>query len=248
MLEKDANVRSVERAIDILNCFTKERLALTLTEISKQVGLAPSTALRIVTTLVNNNFLAKNEETQKYCLGYNIAQLGLLCFYNMDLRDISKPYMYRLKDIYNESVSLYTTQGNYRVCIERIESTHPLRRVVNIGDNLPLTRGASGRLLLAYMEKEVIRYLLEDDPYTTEEAIVRVRQLGYAVSQGEREEGVTSIAAPIFNAQNKVIAALSISGPSIRFAEEEMPERINSVKECAEKVSLELGHKKEHSY
>ncbi len=241
--EKDVNVRAVERAIDILNCFTKDRLELTLTEISKQVGLAPSTALRILTTLVNNNFLAKDEETQKYYLGYNLAQLGLLCFDNVDFRRIAKPYMYKLRNLYNESVSLYTPQGNYRVCIERVESTQPLRRVVNIGDRLMLTRGAAGRLLLSYMDQGVIRYLLEDDPYTTEEAISSVRQMGYAVSRGEREEGVTSIAAPIFNAQSKVIAVLAISGPSIRFAEEEMPERINNVKACAEKVSLELGYK-----
>lgn len=243
-MDKDSNVRAVERALDILNCFTPGQTELTLTEISKQVGLAPSTTLRILTTLVNNTFLGKDEETQKYYLGSKVAQLGLLCFSNMDFRKIAKPYMLRLRDIYNESVSLFIVQGNYRVCVERVESTQALRRVINIGDRLVLTRGASGRLLLAYMDKEKIRYLLEKDPYTSEEALNKLRQQGYAVSKGEREEGVMSIAVPIFNAQNKVIAALTISGPSIRFIDEELPERIKRLKEYAEKISFDLGYRK----
>ena len=243
-MEKDPNVRAVERALNILNCFNPNQLELTLTEISKEIGLARSTTLRILTTLEKNAFLAKNEETYKYSLGSKIAHLGMLCFSNMDFRKIARPYMVRLRALYNESVSLYIAQGNYRVCVERVESTQPLRRVVNIGDRLILTRGASGRVLLAYMEKEKIREILEGDPYTSEEELEELRRLGYAVSKGEREEGVTSIAAPVFDAQNKMITALAISGPSIRFSDEELPERINTVKEYAQKISFDLGYRK----
>jgi len=77
--------------------------------------------------------------------------------------------MIKLRDMYNESVSLYIVQGNYSACVERVESTHPLRRVINIGDRLIMTRGASGRLLLAYMEIEQLREILAKDPYTTKE-------------------------------------------------------------------------------
>lgn len=240
-MEKDSNVRAVDRAVDILNCFNENQLELTLTEISREIGLARSTTLRILSTLEKNTFLTRDEETNKYSLGSKIAHLGLLCFSNMDFRKIARPYMVRLRALYNESVSLYIIEGNYRVCVERVESTQALRRVINIGDRLVLTRGASGRLLLAYMEKEKKREILERDPYTSEEELDMLRQLGYAVSKGEREEGVTSIAAPVFNAQNKIITALTISGPSIRFSDEELPERINKLKEYAEKISYDLG-------
>jgi len=243
-MEKDSNVRSVERALDILNCFGQNQMELTLTEISREIGLARSTTLRILSTLEKKEFLARNEETQKYSLGFKMAQLGMLCFSNMDFRNIAKPYMVRLRDYYNESVSLYITQGNYRVCVERVESTQPLRRVINVGDRLTLTRGASGRVLLAYMGKEKIREILAQDGYTTEEELIKLREQGYTVSRGEREEGVTSIAAPVFNAKNKMISALSISGPTVRFSEEELPERIKKIKEFAEKISYDLGYQR----
>lgn len=244
-MKEISNVRAIDRALDILCCLDDKKTELSLTDISKEVDLARSTTTRILSTLEKREFLFRDKETQKYSLGPRIAQLGMICFSNMDFRKIAKPMMAELRDMYNESVSLYIVQGNHRVCIERIESTHPLRRVINIGDRLVLTRGASGRLLLAYTKTEKLREILEKDPYTTEGKLEELRKKEYAVSRGEREEGVTSIAAPIFNARKKMITALAISGPSIRFPEEELTERIEVVKNFARKISLSLGYKED---
>lgn len=242
-MKEVSNVRAVDRALDILCCLDGKKTELSLTDIAKEVGLARSTTTRILATLEKREFLIRDKDTQKYSFGPRIAQLGMICFYNMDFRKIAKPYMIELRDMYNESVSLYIVQGSHRVCVERIESTHPLRRVINIGDRLVLTRGASGRLLLAYMKIESLREVLAKDPYTTEEELAELREKEYAVSRGEREEGVTSIAAPIFNANSKMVTALAISGPSMRFPEKELPERIEVVKNIAKKISLKMGYK-----
>lgn len=240
---KDTSVRAVERALDILDCFGPSRLELSLTDIAKRIGLAMSTTSRIVATLEKRGFLSRSRETQRYALGPHIAQIGVLGFTNVDLRRAAHPFMFALNETYNEGVSLYVVQDNLRVCIERVESTQPLRRVVNIGDRHPLTRGAAGRVLLAYLSEEKRRELLEKDPFTTEDALAELRHSGFTVSLGEREEGVTSIASPIMNAQHEVVAALAMSGPSVRFEGPGFDDKISKVKRTAEQISAALGRR-----
>lgn len=241
MASADASVKVVERTLKMLNCFTKERLSLSLIEIAREINLPPSTASRILATLENYSFLYRDEETQRYYLGPNVARLGTLCYSHMDFRRIAIPYMIQLREQFNESVGLYVANKGYRVCIERIESTHPLKRILNIGDRLPLTRGASGRLLLAYQPQQVIDELLSEDPYTSRERLAEIRTLGYSMSRGEREEGVVSVAAPIFDSHHKVVAALNISGPSARINPELMQEMALKSRDYAMRISREMG-------
>jgi IclR family KDG regulon transcriptional repressor len=241
MAEKDSYVRAVERALDVLDCFVPGQLELTLTDIAKRIHLSMSTTSRIIGTLEKRSYLARSSENQRYTLGSKAAQMGALGFSSVDLRKVALPFMRELNRIYNEGVSLYAVQGEERICIERIESTLPLRRVINIGDRHLLTRGAAGRVLLAYLPKEKREELLRKDPFTTEEALEELRRGGYTVSLGEREEGVTSIAAPILNARHEVVAALAMSGPSVRFEGPGFDDKIAKVKRHAELISTALG-------
>lgn len=242
MDNNDSSVRTVERALSILNCFCEDKYELSLTEISKNIGLAPSTASRLILSLEKNDFLARNIDNQKYHLGFKLAKLGNLCFEHMGFRKIALPYMVELRDLFNESISLYVAERNYRVCVERVESTQSLRKVIDIGRQLPLTRGASGKLLLAYMPKDKMRNILMDDPYFTEIQLEEIKQNGYAISFSEREEGVTSIATSIFDNEKKMVTALTMSGPSVRFHDDEITMIVKRMKEYADKISYLLGY------
>ncbi|MBU0928849.1 MAG: IclR family transcriptional regulator [Spirochaetes bacterium] len=241
MAAKDNPVRSIERALDILDCFEPGRLELSLTDIATGIGLSMSTTSRITATLEARDYLARNIDTQRYSLGSRIAQIGALGLSNMELRKVALPFMRDLNAVYNEGVSLYVIQGEERICVERVESTQPLRRVINVGDRHPLTRGAAGRVLLAYLPQAFRERLLAQDPFTTEDALAELRHGGYAVSLGEREEGVSSIAAPIQDARCEVVAALAMSGPSVRFEGPGFSDKVAKVKKTAELVSKALG-------
>ncbi|HUW69034.1 MAG TPA: IclR family transcriptional regulator [bacterium] len=241
MAENDTPVRSIERALDILDCFEPGRLELSLTDLAKQINLAMSTTSRIVATLEKRSFLTRNTETQRYSLGSRLAQIGALGLSNMELRKIALPFMRELNAIYNEGVSLYVVQGDERLCVERVESTRPLRRVINVGDRHPLTRGAAGRVLLAYLPPERRQSLLLGDPFATEDALEELRRSGYTVSLGEREEGVTSIAAPIQDAKCEIVAAIAMSGPSVRFEGSGFSDKVAKVKRTSELISEALG-------
>lgn len=240
---KDGTVRSIERALDILDCFEPGKLELTLTDIARGIGLPMSTTSRLVATLEARSYLARDAATQRYSLGSRIGQIGALGLSTMDLGKVALPFMRELNTLYNEGVSLYVNRDDERICVERVESTLPLRRVVNVGDRHPLTRGAAGRLLLAYLPAERRRAILSVDPYTTEEALDDLRRGGFTVSLGEREEGVSSIAAPVLDAKGEVVAALSMSGPSVRFEGSGFSDKIAKVKKTAESISRALGYK-----
>ncbi len=241
MSNKDASVRSVERALDILDCFQPGRLELSLSDIASSINLALSTCSRIIFTLEKRAYLVRSPETQKYSLGPRISQIGALGLSNMEIRKLALPYMKDLNSLFNEGISLYVIQGEERLCIERVDSTLPLRRVINVGDRHPLTRGAAGRVLLAYMPEEQRKTILAKDPYTNEDALKELRRSAYTVSIGEREEGVTSIAAAIEDASCEVVAALSMSGPSVRFEGPSFSDKIAKLRMTAELISKALG-------
>lgn len=241
MTEKDTTVRSIERAMDVLDCFSQGAFEFSLTEISKKIHLAISTTSRIVATLEKRDYLARDEATQRFRLGSRLARIGALGITTSDLGRTAHPFMRDLNLIYNEGVSLYVVQDEHRVCVERIQSTQPLRRVINVGDRYPLTRGASGRVLLAYLSQDRRKELLAKDPFTTETALAEVRERGYTISVGEREAGVTSISAPVFNANLEAVAAIALSGPSVRFTEADIQEKIAAVLHHAKLISIALG-------
>jgi DNA-binding IclR family transcriptional regulator len=243
MTEKDTSVRAVERALDILDCFAPGQLELSLTDLAKRINLAMSTTSRLVSTLEKRNYLSRNRDSQRYGLGPRIAQIGALGFSSADIRKVALPYMRDLNRIYDEGVSLYVVQDRERICIERVESSRPLRRVINVGDRNLLTRGAAGRILLAWLPEDRRAELLGNDPFTNEEALAELRRNGYTVSLGEREEGVASIAAPVQDARREVVAALAMSGPSVRFEGPGFDDKVAKVKKCADLISEALGRR-----
>jgi IclR family transcriptional regulator, KDG regulon repressor len=215
--EGKAGVRSLERGLQILNCFSENYLSLTLTEISEMIGLSTSTVERLLKTLIEMDYLEKNYQ-KKYTLGPKMYEFMKSFTIKSNLRDVSIPILTNLRDIYDETASLYIVQNETRVCIASIESLQPLRRTVSIGEILPLKRGAVGEVLLAWLPYNERRRIVGDDQYYTEEFFSHIRLVGYSINNGVQEPGVFAVAAPIFDRDGSNIAAISISGPSDRLA------------------------------
>lgn len=243
----NATTRTVDRAFDVLECFNRKQVELSLVEISEAAGLSPSTAHRIIGTLENRGYLERNPDNKKYFLGPMIAYLGSLKLSgrDRDIRKVAFPIMEGLRDSFNETVSLYVAEGDQRTCVERVETTHDLRRVVHVGERLPMDRGATGRLLLAFMDEEKAMAIIKDKRHVDLKTLKEAREKGYTFSNGEREEGVAAIAAPVYDNSGQVVAALSMSGPSFRFINGGLELKISAVVTCAKEISLELGYFKE---
>lgn len=241
MENSETNVKALERALKILDCFTRENPRLSLVEIAQKVGLSPSTTTRMIGTLQNNGYLDRDPLTLQYRLGYRLANLGAVCLEGCELREIARPYLVKIRDRYNESVGLYVISRSQRVCIDCVHSTQPLHRVIEIGSRMEMTRGAAGKLLLAYQTEEEIQRFLLLDSFVTKKELAEIRQAGYAVSVNEHEQGLTAIAAPIFNAEHTIEAALSVSGPCTRIDAALCSEIAEYIIGMAGEISEKLG-------
>ncbi|MBP3040315.1 IclR family transcriptional regulator, partial [Bacillaceae bacterium Marseille-Q3522] len=231
--ENFKGLRTVQRSINIINCFSFDESELSLTEIANKIDLAKSTTSRILDTLVQNGLIQKNISNLKYKLGYKIYHLGRIAekSFSIDIVEIARPFMEQLRNNFEESVGLYLLENNKRTCIERCGSNQSLRHVINIGETLPLEIGSGGKVLLAFQSKQFIdsrlnsikseqlrNKLIDELPIIQKEYV--------AVSFNERGAGVNSIAVPIVGINNTVNYCISISGPSTRFT----AEKINSIK------------------
>ncbi|MBO1003258.1 IclR family transcriptional regulator [Pseudogracilibacillus auburnensis] len=235
-------IRSVQRAIDILQCFGKNSEELTLTEISNETGLAKSTTTRLLATLEENNFLEKEVTSGKYRLGRQLYFLGHAAGRSMELKEVSQPAMVRLRDQVKETVNLYVIEGEHRVCIQQFESLQSVKHMIQIGQKLPLTVGASGKVLLAYQPRKFIDDVMEIQRMvkSKSELLTELNQIvmeKYAESIEERELGTSAAAAPVFNINGEVIAALSISGPAQRFN----PKKVTDLKTILVASALEIS-------
>lgn len=243
----EPNIQSVSRAAQILKCFQTQH-EMTLTEISKAVSLHKSTAYGIVTTLKNEGFLSKDENTGSYRLGTTLYRLAS-CF-EMDLRRASLPYINELCHLTGETVNLVVPDGNQVIYIEKCESQHSIRISTSIGTRLPMYCTAVGKAILAfYQNEEFVSNLLdrsEFKQYTSntladKESIIAelptIRQLGYSIDNEELENGLICIAAPILNPIGFPIAAISCSGPIQRMDQENMTRIVKEVTRIAQKIS-----------
>jgi DNA-binding IclR family transcriptional regulator len=244
--EQKLTVRAVERALDVLLCFTTDS-ELGLTDIAGRVSLHKSTVHRLLATLESKGFVVRDAVTEKYRLGLRIWELAASLSRSDDPAVLWLPEMERLRDLLGETVSLYLRDGRERIRIQAVQSRQAIRRVAPVGVRLPLYVGASGKVLIAFAEPEVQAEILQDPawPASIDRGLFAaqledIRRNGYAISVEEREAGAAAVSAPIFNRSKQLVAALSVSGPSNRFTPDVMRACVPQILEAANRMGTML--------
>jgi DNA-binding IclR family transcriptional regulator len=246
--------QSIHRAIDILDCFRDIQPELGVREIARQLDLHPSTVGRLLVTLTSLGILNQDRVTHQYRMGSKVLKWGAVYMSNVDLRVEARPYMEELHKLTNETVHLDIPDGASRICIERIESPQSLRWVPRIGERKPYYASAGGKVMLAFFSPAQRSEILENAPLeqltaktTTNLKILKqefdlIRERGYSISEGERVEGVSCVAAPIFDATEKIIGAITISGPTTRFSAQKKQEYAELVIQATGNISQAMGY------
>ncbi|ALS30047.1 IclR family transcriptional regulator [Paenibacillus cisolokensis] len=239
MEEGKSTVRAVERALDILLCFTTDN-EWGMAEIAERVGLHKSTVHRMLATLENRGFVERDRVTDRYRLGIKIWELSAMLSRSDDPAVIWLPEMERLRDLLGETVSLYVRDGMERIRIQAVQSNQAVRRVAPVGARLPLYVGASSKVLNAYADPAELEAIMSADSWPASidrnqylQQLADIREAGYATSVEEREAGVAAVSAPIFDRTGKLVAALSVSGPASRLTMEKMREHAPLIMETA---------------
>lgn len=168
------------------------------------------------------------------------------------LQEFALPFMHQLSAKTGESIVLSTLHDRQGVCIERIEGRHTLRVSHELGAIFPLHAGASGKILMAFLNRQEQEKIIEDiglprfsdttitDRHKLLAELAQIRKQGYALSNGEVVRETFGIAAPIISRIGKTIAALSMSAPTHRLEKENRQQMIDLVVGTARKISIKL--------
>lgn len=244
-------VRSVERAISILFCISDSAESLGLSELGRSVGLDKATTLRLVATLESQGLVRKEEHTRRYILGPNIARL--INSLHTDVRQLCRPHMERLVEATGEAVCLNIPRGLERVVAESVDAQYELCVSPKVGSAVPIYVGASGKVIMAFMEDEDVERIIKATKLKpmTENSITdadrlrgqfkKIRQQGYAISHGETLRGGASVAAPVFKNAGQIVGGLDLRGPQLRLDKARLNQLAPLVKKCAADISRELG-------
>jgi DNA-binding IclR family transcriptional regulator len=229
------SIRAVERALDVLVCFSRETPELTMTQIAEQVGIHKSTVHRLLATLEKKRFVQRDPVTGIYSLGIRLLQMAYLTLERNDLRQLATPFLRHLCDQFQENVDLSVLDDTEVVYLNMIESPQRVKLAAAVGQRLPALATASGKAILAFMPDETVRHMLERgitqytlhtlrSPEAFFENMQQVRKWGFALSEQEFEDGINAVGAPILDPSSQPIAAVAIAGPAYRLTRERMIE------------------------
>jgi DNA-binding IclR family transcriptional regulator len=220
-------VIAVARALQVLEAFRIGERHLSLAELSRRAGLHNSTVLRLARTLAQAGYMVQQDEGQ-WRLGPAAGWLGARYQAGFDIHNVVEPTLRELSQTTQESASFYVREGDERACIARVEGPQSVRHHVRIGARLPLNLGAPGRVILAFSGEAGAVY-------------ESIRRLGHHISMGEREVQVSSVAAPVFGLNWRLLGSMCISGPTARLTERQLKAHAQTVMDAANRLSYALA-------
>lgn len=240
-------IQSIERAARVLAALSDGGDLMGVTEIANKVELGKSTAHRILVTLMRVGFVRMNPASRQYSLGYGLLRLTSGMLRGSEVSMIALPYLRDLRQETHETVSLNVRDNSHRVVVERLDTSHEIRYVAEIGWPLPLHVGAGGKVILAFMDEAEVIGLLEDANLSAlqrrklSNELEEIRTVGSAFTLGERLPGAGSISAPVFNHEGVVIASVNVLSLESRLSTGTVRDFRRLVKTSAKGVSRELG-------
>ncbi|MFW6381283.1 MAG: IclR family transcriptional regulator [Bacillota bacterium] len=224
-------VKSVVKAMNVFEELVNRGKPVTLSLLSKSLGLNISTVHRLLNTLLELGYVEQNEDGL-YKLGLRSYKLADLIYRDFDLRKLIHPYLEEIVDTCNETTNFVIMEDFQVVYIDQVESTNMVRMFAGQGSHGPAYCTGSGKALLANLEPDKRQQYLKEAELTayTENTITdteqlrqelaRIREQGYALDLEEMEKGVRCVAAPIFGEEGDLQGAISVSGPCTRITRE----------------------------
>jgi IclR family transcriptional regulator, pca regulon regulatory protein len=244
-------VTSLARGLSVLRSFSKDRPEMTLSQVAAATGLSAATARRCLHTLVELGYAAKRGRL--FLLRPTVVAFASAYIESMNLEQIVRPHLQEVRDKTGDSSSLAVLANDEILYLVHVSTNRMVRVPAAVGTHFPAYPTSLGRVLLAYQPREVLdayfrraRFVARTDKTVTSKSalraiIARTRQERYAAVQDELDYGVVSVAVPIFNASNEILAAINCSTSTARVNKEEMASsRLASLREAARNIEIEL--------
>lgn len=252
MTDTSSSVKTVNRMVRILDCFSPDRPAWSLAEFSAHLDLPKSTLHRFLTSLEAHGILRRDPADMRWRLGYRLFTWGSLAVESTGLRHIARPAMRELVDATGETAILTVYGDQEVICIEKVETHHPVRVALEVGSRRPPHAGASSKVLMAFLPPEEIQAIIRDkglprlctrtitDPQALMAELARIRQQGYAESREETDPGAWGVATPILDRHGGLVAAIGIAGPTSRYSDRIASQAATQCRQAALRIAALL--------
>ena len=248
-------VQVLDRAIDVLECFSFQRRELSAAEIVDLTGLNRSTARRLIAILERRGLLQEDPLTRRYRLGLRLFEMGGIVSSSFSLRQAASQPLVNLAKQLNATTLLAVRSDDSFVIVDKREGVGTVSMPSEVGMTRALTHGPIGRVFMSRMDSDGIaelldRYPLErstshsiTDDHRFREELAKTSELGYAIDIEEVTEGIMGIAAPIMNFGEDVVAALCVGLPATKQADSEyVNTAIDHLKGACAQISRSLGY------
>jgi DNA-binding IclR family transcriptional regulator len=247
--------RSLERALRILNAFGNDRPALSLAQLSEALSLPRATVLRLCSTLTNYGFLRQDPQSKQYSLGLRLLELASSVSDSFSLRKIAASYLNVLQSKLGKTTFLGILDNDEVLYIDKRDDLRsPINFTSKIGSRRPPYWGMMGSILMAYLPDSEIKRILQRSPLTvtTRKSITRkeeflkwlgkIRKQGFVIDVEMALDGITGVAAPIFDHTGKAIAGVGVGFISSSVSAKELKGIVKEVTKTALTISKEMGY------
>lgn len=251
--EEDSS-RSLQQALRVLVYMGEQAPETDVNELAARLALSKATVHRLLHVLERFDLVERDLQSERYRLGMKLHQLGSRAAASRTLRTEAHRFLQEMSHRSRETASLATPAPGGAICLDRLDSPHTVITVCTpVGSLFPAHCTAAGKAILAYLAEaeieEVVRRtgLRQYTPFTItrlanlKENLRLIRQRGYAVDHQELERGLSGVAAPVFRAHERVIAAVGIAGPTQRFRGKQLADKVALVTEIAARLAMGLA-------
>jgi DNA-binding IclR family transcriptional regulator len=251
---KEYSVPSIERALSMLECLAHSKHGFSISEIGRRLKIPKSSAHLILTTLERRGFLQKNTQTGKYHFGLQLVSLSRSALENLDLREEAQPFLRCLMQESGLTVHMAVLERDEAVIIEKVEAPGLVRLASWIGRRLDVNCTGVGKVLLAFLPEDELTHLLRTKAFARHNSrtvisksalrreLTLVKQSGYALDDEEDEPGLRCIGAPVFDENQKAVAAISVAGTASQITIDRVPILARMVTRAAGGISSRLGY------
>lgn len=244
---------SVTTAIHLMKVFSEAEPELGISELAKRLKIAKSTVHRLATALLEESLLEQNPNNGRYRLGIGLFSLGTQVRTRLDVAVEAKPILNDLRQRTGENARLGILSRRNVVFIHDFESNDSVRIRSITGQTRPAHATAEGLCLMTGLRKPDLDDFLSvplaartpntmTAPEDLVERLKRIKRVGYASEDEECDIGTRCLAAPIRQADGRIIAAIGMAGPRLRIRKRDFPALAEQVMEAAQKLSDRLGH------
>ena len=250
---RDENVRSILKAVQILDCFSDLDRRLSVAEIANRIGYPRGTVHRIVSTLHQAGLLERDRERDHYRLGMKLFEYGTTVLSNLDLNREAQPFIEALTEASGLGVHLCVFDGLQTTIVHHTKPDRTRANSLFVLDTSPAHCTSTGKAALAFQPEHVIERVIAlglkkltvntiTDPSVLRKELETIRALGYAVDLEEKDIGIRCVGAPIRDVSGRVFAAVSVSGAVRHVSKERIPELAEMVIHYANAISSQLGY------